>query len=197
MEPTSEEYASEMRVAFDRQHSADGAAPPGLKKPRTSEVTLSPALSLHSSLSHPPVSPSRRSRAPGGRSRGPHAAGHERCPRPVTAQRPHGAGPRGQGTGPTAPTARRSARRPPARAGDRPSGPDRTPPAPPAGSFPGRRARAPAPPGSQSPGCQSPPSTGRSTPSTGPSIVQGKSTVVSCRSMLDCSSLFMCERCLM
>jgi len=34
-------------------------------------------------------------------------------------------------------------------------------------------------------------------PSPVPSIAQGKSTAISRRSMLDCSSLFMCERCLM
>jgi len=179
MEPTPPEYQSKMRVALVRRNPADGAAPPGLKKSRTSKVTLSPALSLHSSLSPSSLSlPSLAS------TRRPVPRTARRRPRalapPATAQRPHAAGPRGQGTGPTAPTARQ----------------DRKPPAPPACLFPGRRARAPAPPGSRSRG-RKPPPFQRSSPSTGPSIVQGKSSVVSCRSMLDCSSLFMCERCLM
>ena len=194
MEPTPGEYPSKMRVALVRRNPADGAAPLGLKK----SVASPPALSLHASLSLTLRSLSLPSlRAPGGRS-GPHAAGHERGPARDRTAGAEARSSRGQGSGPTAPTARQE-RTAPGRAGRGPAPTarqDRKPPAPPAGSFPGRRARAPAPPGSRSRG-RKPPPFQRSSPSTGPSIVQGKSSVVSCRSMLDCSSLFMCERCLM
>ena len=117
MEPTPAEYPSKMRVALVRRNPADGAAPLGLKKSRTSK-SLQPypftplSLTLRS-LSLPSL------RAPGGRS-GPHAAGHERGPARDRTAGADARSSRGQGSGPTAPTARQE-RTAPGRAGRGPA----------------------------------------------------------------------------
>ena len=119
MEPTSEEYTSKMRVGLVRQNLVDGAAPLGLKPSHTSKVTLTPALSLHaslspSSLSLPSLASTRRPvrtarRRPRARPRPrPHsrsggqelARAGERPHGPDRTPGAHGAGSRGQGTGP-------------------------------------------------------------------------------------------------
>ena len=162
MEPTPGEYPSKMRVALVRRNPADGAAPLGLKKSRTSK-SLQPYPFTPLSLSPSGLSPSRRCEHP--------AAGPDRTPPATSAAPPATAQPgadarssRGQGSGPTAPTARQE-RTAPGRAGRGPAPtprqePRTKPPAPPAGSFPGRRASAPAPPGSRSRGRHPPRSTG-------------------------------------
>ena len=193
MEPTPGEYPSKMRVALVRRNPADGAAPLGLKKSLTSK-SLQPYPFTPLSLTLQSLPPVAREH--------PAAGPADRTP-PATS-----AGPARDRTA--------TARRRPARAGDRPHGPDRTPgahaarprgqrtaPRPrPHAAGPARRL-LPRPPRTRASSAWEPVSWPpaapfhRSSPSTGPSIVQGKSTVVSCRSMLDCSSLFMCERCLM
>ena len=130
MEPTPGEYPSKMRVALVRRNPADGAAPLGLKKSRTSK-SLQPYPFTPLSLtlqSLPPIAASTRRPV-----RGPHAAGHER--------------------GPARDRTARSGRQQLARAGERPHGPDRTPGAHGAGSrgqgtgpdrTPGPQAAGPA-----------------------------------------------------
>ena len=112
MEPTPGEYPSKMRVALVRRNPADGAAPLGLKK----SVASPPALSLHASLSHPPVSLPPVAASTRRPVRGPHAAGHERGPARDRTAGADARSSRGQGSGPTAPTARQE-RTAPGRAG--------------------------------------------------------------------------------
>ena len=132
MEPTSEEYTSTMRVGLVRQNLVDGAALLGLKPSHTSKVTLTPALSLHASLSPSSLAPShvtaRRPATTADRTPAPPATAGPASPardrtaptarrRPRTGRGPpgpHAAGPRGQGAGaaprspfPAAPHARR------------------------------------------------------------------------------------------
>ena len=192
MEPTSGEYTSNMRVALDRRNPADGAAPPGLKKSRTSKVTLPPALSLHASLSPSSLSlPSLAS------TRRPVPRTARRRPRalapPMTAQRPHAAGPRGQGTGPTA--------RPHAGArAARQRGQGTGPPAPTARRRPRPQALSPgAAHARQLRLVASLLAASRPLPPVDPlpPLVPPLFKVNPCCFLLDCSSSFMCERCLM
>ena len=118
MEPTPGEYPSKMRVALVRRNPADGAAPLGLKKSRTSKslqpYPFTPLSLTLQSLSLPSL------RAPGGRCQ-------DRTPPATSAAPPATAQPgadarssRGQGSGPTAPTARQE-RTAPGRAGRGPA----------------------------------------------------------------------------
>ena len=137
MEPTPGEYPSKMRVALVRRNPADGAAPLGLKKSRTSK-SLQPYPFTPLSLtlqSLPPVAASTRRPV-----RGPHAAGHERGPRPRPHSQERTPGARaGRGAAPWPRPHARSARRRVKRAGDRPRPHART-----ASRRPRPQARSPA-----------------------------------------------------
>ena len=187
MEPTPEKYTSKYRLDWSVEIWRTDPLRSGLKYQATLSLiphgTLS--LTLHSHLTQ-----SRRQ----GRTPRPHARP------PATTARPPGRRP-----GPPAPPAGPARRRP------RPRSPfPAAPPArrtrleaallavgrarPPVGPLPRSSARrcpnprqAPVPPGRRRrPTVPLPPPV--------PSIAQGKSTAISRRSMLDCSSLFVCQR---
>ena len=141
MEPTLGEYTSKMRVGQVRQNLADGAAPLGLETSHASKITLTLIPSRYLSLSpstlashQRPTRGRQRPLAPADRTPPAGTAGPA-SPARAAGLEAHGAGRAGAGdrVGPHAAGLR----------GGQGNGQDRSLPALPAGSFPGRVGTAP------------------------------------------------------